>query len=196
MAIETMSLVNILGNMEELDMALERCCESGIFHIEPAFSPGEARGRLLNDRNEYAALLKRAVKIAADCGIEPVETDCKGLSADSAGELEAVCSELEKGFDAVSRDSREGDARIEELRQAQKHIKHLKGMNSDFQQLFSCKHVSVRIGRLPLDNYPKLEYYNDNFFFVAFEKSESYSWGMYFCPENNKERVDDMIKNL
>ena len=196
MAIETMSLVNILGNMEELDMALERCSKSGIFHIEPAFSPGEARGRLLNDRNEYAALLKRAVKLASDCGIEPVETDCKGLSADSAEELEALCSELEEGFEAVARDSRKGDARISELNEARKHIKHLKGMNSDFQQIFSCKHVSVRIGRLPMDNYPKLEYYNDNFFFVDFEKSDSYVWGMYFCPEGDKERADDLFKSM
>ena len=51
MAIEKMSLVNILGSMDELDAALERCCRSGGFHIEPAFSPGEARGRLLNDKN-------------------------------------------------------------------------------------------------------------------------------------------------
>ncbi|MFR5051456.1 MAG: hypothetical protein ACLTCP_09125 [Ruminococcus bicirculans (ex Wegman et al. 2014)] len=32
-------------------------------------------------------------------------------------------------------------------------------MHSDFQQLFSMKYVSVRIGKLPVDNPPKLDYY-------------------------------------
>ncbi len=30
-------------------------------------------------------------------------------------------------------------------------IDHLKGMHSDFQQLFSMKYVSVRIGKLPVE---------------------------------------------
>ena len=196
MAIETMSLVNILGSMDELDDALDRCCKSGIFHIEPAFSPGEARGRLLTDRNEYAALFKRAAKIASDCGIVPVETDYSKLSAESPEALDALCTELEKELEAVREDSQKGEARLAELNEARKHIKHLKGMNSDFQQIFSCKHVSVRIGRLPMDNFPKLEYYNDNFFFVAFEKSDSYVWGTYFCPEGDKERVDDLFRSM
>ena len=196
MAIEKMSLVNILGSMDELDAALERCCRSGGFHIEPAFSPGEARGRLLNDKNCYTALLKRTAKLASDCGVTPVETDCRSLEGERAEDLEKRLESLEQELDVIRQTMQDADSRISELTAAAKHIKHLKGMNSDFQQLFSCKHVSVRIGKLPIGNYPKLEYYNDNFFFVAFESTKNFCWGMYFCPEDDKERVDDLFRSM
>ena len=45
MGIEKMELVNLVGKMEELDRCLDKCCESGCFHIEPAFSTvGTANG--------------------------------------------------------------------------------------------------------------------------------------------------------
>ena len=37
MAIEKMELVTIVGLMSELDTVLLKCCESGCFHMEPAF---------------------------------------------------------------------------------------------------------------------------------------------------------------
>ena len=69
-------------------------------------------------------------------------------------------------------------------------------MHSDFQQLFSMKYVSVRIGKLPVDNLPKLDYYDENFFFVPFETGKSFCWGMYFVPERDKQRVDDIFHSM
>ncbi|MBR1422566.1 MAG: ATPase [Ruminococcus sp.] len=196
MAIEKMSLVSITGDMEELDDALQKCCDSGFFHIEPAFSGGEGRGHLLNEKNEYEAILKRLSQFVTYVGLTPVETDHSSLSAKSPDELSAMCDELENELAALKDKKQEDDQRISELSAAQIQIEHLKGMNSDFQQLFSCKYVSVRIGRLPIDNYSKLEYYNENFFFVPFETSENFCWEMYFCPESEKELIDDLFRSM
>ena len=72
-----MELVNLVGKMEELDRCLDKCCESGCFHIEPAFSTvGTANGlTMLNEKNGYTAQLKAFERLAADLGIELVETD-------------------------------------------------------------------------------------------------------------------------
>ena len=53
MATEKMALVNIVGIIDELDDTLEKCCESGCFHIEPAFSEGSenSKMRMLGDKN-------------------------------------------------------------------------------------------------------------------------------------------------
>ena len=139
MAIEKMSLVYIMGDMEELDDALQKCCDSGYFHIEPAFSGGEGRGRLLNEKNEYEAILKRLSQFVTYVGLTPVETDHTALSVKSPEELSAMCDKLENELAALKEKKQENDQRISELSAAQIHIEHLKGMNSDFQQLFSCK---------------------------------------------------------
>ena len=41
MAIEKMELVNLIGALDDLDKALVRCCDSGCFHMEPAFKSSQ-----------------------------------------------------------------------------------------------------------------------------------------------------------
>ena len=73
----------------------------------------------------------------------------------------------------------------------------MNGLNEDFDQIFACKHIEVRVGKLPVDNQEKLEYHkNLDFFFVPFDKDKNYCWGMYFCPQNVKNEVDNLFQSL
>lgn len=198
MAIEKMELVTIVGLMRELDSTLIKCCESGCFHMEPAFSSSENKGlRLLNDKNPYQASLKELAGLANDMNIELVETDYSDCKLETAEQFSGFCDKLEEQYSKLSSEKQAALQIISERKGAVKQIKHLRGLNAEFDRIFNCKHVAVRVGKLPVDNQEKLEFYNNqDFFFVPFDSDRNFTWGMYFCPQESKDLVDDIFKSL
>ena len=91
MAIEKMALVNIIGRFEDLDETLMRCCDSGCFHIEPAFkNEANSTVRLLNEKNPFGVPLKEFASLASEMGIKLTEapgTRFKGWTAEQFCEL-------------------------------------------------------------------------------------------------------------
>ena len=193
-----MELVSLVGKMEELDRCLDKCCESGCFHIEPAFSSvGTANGlTMLNEKNGYTAQLKAFERLAADLGIELVETDHSDYAPRTPEEFAKRAESIGDSFKETNDRKNEALQKISEMTGAVTQINHLKGMNSDFREIFSCKYVASRIGRLPTDNLEKLDYYDENFFFIPFETQDLFCWGVYFCPVEDKAIIDDLFRSM
>ena len=182
--------------MDELDATLKRCCESGCFHIEPAGNSPDSAMKPLSEKNEYDRPLKELAQLSAQLGITLKETDFTDCDLSAPQDFNSLFEKYNTPFSELNTKRLELTQRISELGGAVRQIDHLKGMHSDFQQLFSMKYVSVRIGKLPVDNLPKLDYYDENFFFVPFETGKSFCWGMYFVPERDKQRVDDIFHSM
>lgn len=198
MAIEKMELVTIVGLMRELDSTLLNCCESGCFHMEPAFNSSDSKElRLLNDKNPYQASLKILAGLARDMNINLVQTDYSDCKLETPEQFSEFCDKLEEQYSKLSSQKQAALQIVSERKGAVKQIKHLKGLNAEFDRIFNCKHVAVRVGKLPVDNREKLEFYsNEDFFFVPFDSDRNFTWGMYFCPQENKDIVDDIFKSL
>ena len=198
MAIEKMALVNIAGVMDDLEETLEKCCESGCFHIEPAVSGGTLKGglRLLGDKNPFAAPLKSFQSLASSMEINLEETDFSELEINLPDEFSKLAAEIENEYSDVNALRQKTRKEQSEYEEAVLQINHLKGLHSDFEKIFSCRHVAVRVGKLPVDNVQKLDYYNNNFFFVRFETGKTFCWGMYFCPVNDKDVVDGIFRSM
>lgn len=197
MAIEKMALVNIIGRFEDLDETLIRCCDSGCFHIEPAFkNEANSTVKLLNEKNPFGVPLKEFASLATEMDIELKETkgtQFNGWTAEQFNELsENIDSEIEEKNSERQRLATE----VSELEGAVLQVDHLRGMNSDFSKIFACKHTACRIGRMPADNLAKLQYYDQTFFFVPFETTKDFCWGMYFCAEGDKELVDSIFRSM
>ncbi len=197
MAIEKMELVSIVGLMEELDDTLIKCCDSGCFQLEPAFASSDNHGlRLLNDKNPYSAPLKELSAISAELDISLAETDYSQCRLESGDDFSDFCHRTDEMIEAVSKARQQALQTVSERKGAVVQINHLNGLNEEFDQIFSCKHVAVRVGKLPLDNKEKLEFYDDDFFFVPFDSDRNFCWGMYFCPVENREIVDGIFKSM
>ncbi len=201
MAIEKMELVTVVALIDELDTVLEKCCESGCFQMEPAVtsvtSSAEGRGiRLLDGKNPYDAPLKKLAAVAASLNITPKQSDTSGCTLESAEDFENFCDRLETEIADESENRRRAMQTISERRGAVIQLNHLKGLNEEFDRIFSCKHVAVRVGKLPLDSKDKLEFYDEQFFFVPFDSDRSFCWGMYFCPVESKEIVDEIFSSM
>ncbi len=198
MAIEKMELVTIVGMISELDSVLLKCCESECFHMEPAFvTSAEIEGlKLLDDKNPYETPLKDLASIATLLNIKLEQTDYSKCKLETGDDFDKFCEELEKPLDEISDKKQNAMKIISERGGAVKQITHLRGLNEEFDRIFSCKHVAVRVGKLPLESVDKLDFYDDEFFFVPFDSDKTYCWGMYFCPYEIKSIVDEIFLSM
>ena len=198
MATEKMELVNIIGLMGDLDKTLEECCESGCFHMETAVSSSNNNNlKLINEKNPYQTALKNFSSLAGKLEISLTETDFSKCEIDSPQDFENLYDSIYEQHTKIFQKRQKALQIIYERKAAKKQVKHLNGLNEDFDQIFACKHIEVRVGKLPVDNQEKLEYHkNLDFFFVPFDKDKNYCWGMYFCPQNVKNEVDNLFQSL
>lgn len=197
MAIEKMALVNLIGQFDVLDETLLRCCDSGCFHLEPAFK-NEQGGvvKLLNEKNPYVQPMKEFASLAKEMEIELKETVTDKWDKYTAEGFTELAEEIDREIEEKSQKRKELAKEVSELESAALQITHLKGLNSDFDRIFACKHTACRVGRLPADNLAKLQYYDQTFFFVPFETTRDFCWGMYFCAEGDKELVDSIFRSM
>lgn len=200
MAIEKMELVSITAGRSSLDDVLEKCCESGCFQMENAIASNTGSShrslQLLNDKNPYDVPLKGLASIATELEIELKETDYSACKLETGEDFTAFCDGLEEKLAEASKTKQAALKIISQRTAAKIQVEHLKGLNEDFDRIFSCKHVHVRVGKLPLEGKQKLDYYDKDFFFVPFEQDDKYCWGMYFCPKDSREIVDDIFASL
>lgn len=88
-------------------------------------------------------------------------------------------------------------ASIEQSETALIHLSHMLNLDVNLDDIFSCKYLQVRFGRLPKDSYQKLSYFSDKLFvFVSFSEDQNYVWGAYFAPTGLEKEADDVFNAL
>ncbi len=199
MGIEKMVLVNIVGDMKYLDGALDRCCKSGCFHMEPALSKGSSGKsglEMLSEKNPYTNTLRRLEELCRKLSITPTASGTDDDSFKTLYDFESYIDSLENEVGGFLREKQECYKEISEKGAAVKQLNHLKGMNTNFEQIFSCEYTHIRLGKLPIESYSKLEYYDEVFFFIPFDKDSRFYWGMYFCAEKDSTLIDEIFQTL
>lgn len=199
MSIERMEFVNIAGLTKDLDAVLVRLSECGCFHIESASKiAGKDKGfSSFKEENPYTAVLKKLGEIAAQTGVKPESTDFSDIESKSASALEKYVDDVRARLKKLIEKKKAAEDKLNAYEQALNQVNHLKGLDADFQQIFSCEYIKVRFGRLPVDSYNKLPYYNDKtFYFTYFTEETEYYWGVYFTPASCAEEIDDIFQSL
>ena len=197
MSIEKMRLVNLVGNLSDLDQTLLRCVQSEVFAPEMAINTlDKSSGFLpLSGENPHAQQLKQLYDLAEDVHAELSRAELpEGFDCDQAA---AEIKRVQERVQQLSSERREKRERIDHMEQALIQIEHLHGLDVKFDDIFSMNYVKVRFGRLPADSYPKLAFYdNKTFFFFAFDHDDAYYWGVYFAPATKITVIDDIFKSL
>ena len=200
MAIEKMELVNIAGLIGDLDQVLLKCCQSNCFHIELAIhSATEDKKGLstLNEENPYTSVLRNIAKLATNLNLKFESLNYADIYMDDIEKIDQVTGDIQKKISDYTHSLQDVRAEISLQEQALRQLKHLSGIDVKFERLFSCEYSKIRVGKLPVDSYPKLDYYDDkDFFFIPFETTTSYVWGCYFVPNSSSLLVDDIFRSL
>lgn len=199
MSIEKMELVNIAGLTKDLDTVLIKLSDCGCFHIESASKiAGKKNGfTTLKEENPYTPLLKQLSEISAQSGVKFTSADYSEVEEESLYKLEQYIRKVRQKLNDLKESENKAKEMLSVHEQAMFQVDHLQGMPADFQQIFSCEHIKVRLGRLPADSFDKLSYYDDKpFYFKHFSVEKEYYWGLYFVPVAYQQEVDDIFEDL
>ncbi len=199
MSIEKMEFVNISGPTKDLYPVIVKLSECGCFHMETASKmAGKEKGApTIKEENPYTAVLKKLSEISARTGVKFESTDFSNAADKEASDIEAYVDDFKERLSVLIERKRTAEEKLASYEQALNQVTHLKGLDIDLQQIFSCEHIKVRFGRLPIDSYNKLPYYDDKtFYFTYFTEEPEYYWGVYFTPSFCAEEVDDIFNSL
>ena len=193
MAIVKMSLVSVEGPLEKLDNALLACCQSNQFQL----SGKNVSLRSSTEQNEYRNIYSKVRDMAVNLKIPATEGDGRDVPYETPEEFEAYFDGITARYDEIYGRYTEVQKSLEEHIETDSYVKHLKGMDANFGDLFAMKYVKVRIGRLPADSESKLAYYESKcFVFLPFERNPDYVYGIYLVPVSMSELVDNMMTTL
>ena len=199
MSIEKMEFVNISGHTKDLNAALVKLSECGCFHIESASKVAKKKSgyTTLKEDNPYTPLLRTLNEISARSGISFKSMDFSDVENDSLASLEKYLSDVSNTLDEYKAAERQAREQLSIHEQAMYQVDHLQGITADFQQIFNCEYIKIRLGRLPADSFAKLPYYDDKpFFFIHFTQEQEYYWGMYLAPAAYIEEVEEIFEEL
>ena len=180
MAIAKMKLVNITSDRAKLDEVLLRFVELDCFHPEPATKIAESVHGVttLQEEDPYCELLSRLKDLEVNLGLSLNNEFIKDWKCD-LNEMSTYMEQLERKREEIEEVKRELEGVIQANKDALTQVENIEGMDVSLDDIFSCKYVNVRFGRLPLDSVDKLQYYgNRPFVFRSFKEDSSYSWCM------------------
>lgn len=190
-----MELATLSGSFEYLDKTLDMCRDSGCFQPENMSLIGSAAR--LNEENPYKIPLERLTALVKSAGMELTDGEYDDTPISS--------SEIQEKIDRIEKDLGKYQDEITLIEKEQEYcnvaiqlLEHFSKLDIPLNDLFECKFVSTRLGRLPIDGYKLLSAYADNpdVLFYTFSKDKDYYWGMYIVPKKYAEEVDRIFSGL
>ena len=197
MGIEKMSLVSVEGSADMLDKALMLCCESHMYQIKDYSSRVGTPLHNLAEHNPYSGIYSKVRDMAVSLNISGEVGGFGDIELDSAADFRKWYEETGGEFTRLNSEYEDIKASVEEHRMTLSNVKHLRGLHVSFPDLFGMKYIKLRIGRMPLENIQKLDYYADRtIYFMPFEQNEEYVWGIYVAPVDKIEFADLVMGSL
>ena len=191
-----MSFVTIAGPTKDLDKALCISYDTQAFNLVSDKAGLINKNPVRNDNNPYGKLISEALRISEGLNLK-IERKYKNPKISDIGSTEEYINNLGKTYDSVTEKIAQNKDFITEHENIHKLIKHLAGLEVDFEDIFKCKMISIRFGRMPVDSVPKLEYYSKkDFVYISFDEDEDWSWGVYFTSKAKKQVTDSVFDSL
>lgn len=197
-----MTMITVSGQMEQLDDFIDRCCLDGRIQVEQAsdYISGTLHYLPLHEPNPDADRLAAIRQIAAAfgkelCYREEVRRSRGGDSTAVDDELLAALSEQMKELQDRRTALRE---EIEHDRTVREELSHFVGADLPMKELFGCRFVRCRFGRMPRENLDKLQRLDDNpyLLFSPCSYDRDTVWGVYFAPANRVDEIDRVFASL
>lgn len=179
MAITRMKLVNIDGDVQQMDVAVLKCSYGNNFHPEQASMYYESMGALPthNEENPYTPLLRKITEIGEHAGFELLAEDAQSYNSFTLDYIQNLPDKLY----AIM-------AHASEIRML---VERFEGTKVRQEDVFLFGAVRYRFGRLPLKNYKKIKKNSGrNFLFYPLQSDKKYEWGVYFTARSTSKTVD------
>lgn len=199
MSIEKMKMVNIIGDYDELNDTIQAYLDSGCFQPESAAQLIEnVKGfTIINDENPYCAPLNKLTDIFDSIGINvtPTKVAEKSLTDD---EINEQLLKIDDRLGYLTKNKIKLDKQILDIEDSIEKLSHFTGVGVELPELLSSKFVKVQLGKMPVESYKKLKYYNSNPYvlFTPNSNDGSFIWGAYITPLSVETEIDNIFNSL
>lgn len=198
MAIAKLNLVNVNFEKEQYYDVLLKLYNRDDFHPELAskFTDSVAGLTVYNKENLYDELLVRIGDLTNKFHFEvkEIETENSQLNVVRAKEF---LDDLFLDMDRIEAVRQQLLTMIKENEDAITQLKHVAGLDVNFDDLFGCQYLRIRFGKLPKNNVGKLNYYETlPFVYKVFEHDDKYTWCMYMTTPKDAPEVDNVFTSL
>ena len=200
MPLAKMKLVNIVGDLGDIDGTVAALGGTGVFQPDDAGEFFSDSDKLipLSASDEFSPLLDKLRELMKGAGIKPaiISTD----EFDSA-DAETIRAYLDKLDREIGGPARHRDILREELKACEDSIeksRHFIGLGIDIDEISKCEYIVTRFGKLTEESYKKLSSYSDNpyvEFFPCTHKNNFY-WGVYAAPLDEASKIDRIFARL
>ena len=193
-----MKFINISGPRDDIDRVMDLYLSRYEIQLESALSELKTVENLrpFVEINPYREALLKAQQYVGYLSEPEKITPDTSMGLDDIFELTRVTNEEYLTFqsrkDVLKR-------RQEELQAKQKVIEPFRPMDGDLGKILSFKYITCRFGKLPSEQYQKMEKYlmNDlGAIFVKGQQDESSVYGAYFVSPGEAQKVDAVFRSL
>lgn len=191
-----MNLVQITGNVQTFDHVLRRCSATGMFHPELATEGGATAYRPASTENPYKKQLSKVIDIGEASGLS-LKYDPEYRSDFHTEDIEGYLQGMEETLGSLSEERMAYTADIDRYDAALQQLVHMDALDVSFDDIFACRYLQVRFGRLPTESFNKLNYYAQRQFeCVSLSGDGDYHWCVYFTTHDHKAEIDEIFASL
>lgn len=198
MAIEKMKEVNLISDADHIQSVLLRFQSLDYFHPELAQRIVESVSGLktLNQSNPYSDTLSKLHEICECCQIY-VNDKTEVLPRVDLEKLNNEIDELQKEFRLMSETREEILKIIDEDKVAYEQLLKIKNLNINFDELFQCEYVKLRIGKMPKENVNELDRYDTKpYLWIELGAHGKSSLVFYMTTLKYEGEVDNLFTSL
>ncbi len=198
MAVAKLQLASIRFSQDELESVLDKVVAFDDLHLEPAstFSQNISGIGQLQQENIYEELFQSVDVLINKYGVALQEGNINTTEFNLVKEkdfIEELHNEVVKYEEVIN----ELEAMIAENVEAAIQVQHLCEMNIDLDELFDCKYLKIRFGKLPVESVQKLSYYNSlPFVYRQFDSDKLYVWCMYITTPMTAPEIDNIFASM
>lgn len=196
-----MTFADIGGNISQLDDVLRLCLTSGIFHPEYAAKLSEySVGSATLARNPYGALLVKINDIASQLKIDLAYREYGSEYVEQEEFISATheyLNGLRRTYPEFFENQRKIMDEMTSYSTALEMLSHVNVSDINFDNIWDNEFLKIRFGRLPAENMPKLEAYEENpYELYRLDETPRNVWCLYFTAEEYREEIDKLFYSL
>lgn len=199
MAIEGMTLIEIIGFLPQLEDVVEICGKSHVFHPDNAgdfhkslkdFTPLQDKtvmDDILSVWNTIFKKLDKNPRYVTKSGFNPTKDEISDYS-----------KALDKNLLELIREKEKVEKDIEFCKKEIEETSHFIGLGLDTRKIAELKYIQITFGKMPIESYAKLQRLKDDetIAFFPCTSDETHYWGIYVCTLDKIEDARVLFSGL
>ena len=199
-AVSSVKLASIIGVLPALDEVIKVCGKSGIFHPDNAMSFYSKNKNFvpLTEGNPYSEPLRKLKDMIKKAGMSLQMVDISDFDV-NIKEINDYVNYISNKLGLLIDKKQELLNEIAKQTNALNNISHFVGLDLNLAEIFACKYIKVRFGKLPKESFQKINLRQQDDPYMLFfpcTVGKKACWGIYFAPLENIADVDRKFAGL